>query len=166
MAVIQGGISSTTLNMIQSLATEMSAMDAELSKLKDKNNLAILAPNPETLTAITDRIKIIEDKQTELFEKLNLNALEDTPKDPTVNGDLGQDSTTNREVGSGQEEEDTTHQTMIDGTGNTSKILDRIPRSPIDSNPTSDVERETQRPAKNPSKRHGQECDRAHPQGY
>ena len=42
MAVIQGGISSTILNMIQSLATEMSAMDAELSMLKDQNNLTIL----------------------------------------------------------------------------------------------------------------------------
>ena len=76
MAVIQGGISSTILNMIQSLATEMSAMDAELSMLKDQNNLTILTPNPDTLTAIKDRIKIIEDKQTELFKKLNLNALE------------------------------------------------------------------------------------------
>merc|ERR1712105_527602 len=57
-------------------------------------------------------------------------------------------STTNREVGSGQEEEDTTP-TMTDGTGNTSKILDRIPRSPIDSNPTSGPQ--TQRPAKTPA---------------
>ena len=139
MAVIQGGISSTILNMIQPLATEMSAMDAELSMLKDKNNLTILAPNPETPTAITDRIKIIEDKQTELFKKLNLNALEATSKDPIANGDLG----------SGQEDEDTPHQTMIEGTGNTSKILDRIPRSPTNPNPNPGPQ--TQGPAKTPA---------------
>ena len=144
--------------MIQPLATKMSAMGTELSRL---NNLTTLDPSPETLATITNRVGIIEDKQTKLFRMLNLKELEVTSKDPIDGnlgqepygdyGDLGQDPTPNGERGSGQvdefpsgdEDEDTTHQTTIKGTENTSKSPVRIRRSPTDSNSISDVERPT-----------------------
>ena len=140
MAVIQGGISSTTFEMIQSLTTEMSKTNAKITELEDRDKLPTPAQlnllerisnmntslehltnqvtNSETLINITKRVRDIEEDQTKLFEKLE--SLEVTLKEPTTNGELG----------SGLEGEDT-HLTTNNGLETTSKVLSRQVRSPI-----------------------------------